>query len=247
MAYDYDTDILAALWTGGEDAEAPYAALIAANPNLFDEASETRILSTIEALRSHMEVLSDRDEARLFHFCISTMLEGFGSGGFIYGGNGAGAENAVAEGNVPNPVFGATDDIEIAVLDGVSGGISIAVVAVGGTDVAAAVAAINGTVALTTAGITAARTQDGRLRITQVPVGGATAAAGFVVTQGEGAANDLMVAQAGIGIQPPSTVGLTEGGLVGGIFLPKVIQVANAARDRAVRVFLGQIRNPALT
>ena len=85
MAYDYDTDILAALWTGGEDGLEPYASIIAANPDLFDEDSENRILSTIEAIRSHMELLADRDEARLLHFCLSTMLEGVGSGGFVYG------------------------------------------------------------------------------------------------------------------------------------------------------------------
>jgi len=139
MAYIYDTDILAALWTGGEDGEEPYATFIADNPDLTDEDSENRILSTIEAIRSHMEVLADRDEARLFHFCISTMLEGFGSGGFIYGAT-SGNENAVIEGNMPNPVFAASDEIEFAVLDGATGGASIAVVAAGGTDIAAVVA-----------------------------------------------------------------------------------------------------------
>lgn len=245
MAYIYDTDILAALWTGGEDGQEPYASVIAANPTLFDEPSENRILSTIEALRSHMELLADRDEARLFHFCISTMLEGFGSGGFIYGGNGSGNENAVVEGNVPNPVFAAADDIEFAALDGVTGGAPIAVVAVGGTDIAAAVAAINASGPLAAAGITAVRTPDARLRITQTPVGGATRAAGFVITRGEGAANDLMVTGAGIATQPPAAPA-TEAGLNGGIFLPKVIEVANNCRDRAVQVFQGQIRDASL-
>jgi len=54
MAYDYDVDILAGLWTGTEDAKEPYASFIAANPDLTDEVSENRILSTIELLRSHM-------------------------------------------------------------------------------------------------------------------------------------------------------------------------------------------------
>lgn len=245
MAYDYDTDILAALWTGVEDAEEPYATFIANNPDLTDEDSENRILSTIEAIRAHMAVLADRDEARLFHFCVATMLEGFGSGGFVYGAT-SGNENAVVEGNVPNPVFAATDDIEFAVLDGVTGGASIAIVAAGGTTLADLIAAINGDGALTAAGITASRTQDGRLRITQVPVGGATAAAGFVITRGEGAANDLAVTASGIVTQPPGAYA-TEAGLAGGFYIAKVTEVANQARDRALRVFQGQIRETALT
>ena len=245
MAYDYDTDILAALWTGGEDALEPYATFIANNPDLTDEDSENRILSTIEAIRSHMAVLADRDEARLFHFCVATMLEGFGSGGFVYGGTSDNA-NAVIEGNVPNPVFAATDDIEIAALDGVSGGASIAIVPAGGTTLADVIAAINGTAALTAVGITASRTQDSRLRITQVPVAPATAAAGFVITRGEGAANDLIVTGAGITTQEPGSRA-TEGGLAGGYYVAKVTEVANEARDRALQVFQGQIRETALT
>lgn len=246
MAYDYDTDILAGLWTGGEDGNEPYLTFIADNPTLTDEDSENRILSTIEAIRSHMELLADRDEARLFHFCVSTMLEGFGSGGFIYGAT-SGNENAIIEGNNPNPVFGATDDIEIASLDGVTGDTSIAVVAVGGTGTLAdAVAAINGDIALTAAGVFAEATQDQRLRIFQTPIGGATAAAGFVITRGEGAANDLMVTGAGITTQEPGSRA-TEDGLVGGYYLAKVTAVANEARDRALRVFQGQIREAALT
>ncbi len=243
MAYDYDTDILAALWTGGEDAVEPYATFIADNPDLTDEDSENRILSTIEAIRSHMEVLADRDEARLFHFCISTMLEGFGSGGFIYGST-SGNENAVIEGNVPNPVFDAADEIEFAVLDGVTGGASLAVVAAGGTTLADVIGAINGTGAVTAAGILASRTQDGRLRITQTPVAG-TAADGFVITRGVGA-DDLITTAAGIVTQEPGARA-TEAGLAGGFYVAKVTAVANEARDRALRVFQGQIRETALT
>jgi len=243
MAYDYDTDILAALWTGGEDGAEPYAAFIAANPALTDEDSENRILSTVEAIRAHMAVLADRDEARLFHFCVSTMLEGFGSGGFIYGGTSDNV-NAVVEGNVPNPTFVIGDEIEFAALDGVSGGASIAVVAATGTDLDTVIADINGTGAVTAAGITAARTQDGRLRITQAPVAG-TAADGFVITRGEGA-NDNVVTTAGIVTQEPGARA-TEAGLNGGFYVAKVTAVANEARDRALRVFQGQIRETALT
>ncbi len=252
MAYDYNIDIFDALWDGAEDAEQPYADIIAANPDLFDENTELRVLSTIEAVRSHIELLEDRDEARLLHFCLSTMLEGFGSGGFIYGGT---SDNAltIVEGNVPNPIFVVGDEIEVAEIDGVSGGLSIGIVAATGTDLATVIADINGAALTDAAGalITASATQDGRLRLTQavgtLPVAHPPAAAsGFVVTQGEGA-NDLLTGRAGIGIQPPASLGLTQAGLNGGIYLPKVKEVANAARDRALRVFQGQIREAALT
>ncbi len=244
MAYDYDTDIFDALWVAGEDGEEPYVTIIADNPLLFDEDSEQRILSTIEAIRSHMELLADRDEARLFHFCVSTMLEGVGSGGFVYGATSRN-EQAIVEGNVPNPVFAAPDDIQIAVLDGVTGGASIAVVAAGGTGVDDVIAAINGTGALTAAGVFAERTQDSRLRIFQTPVGAATAAAGFVITRGEGGANDNIVTSAGIVTQEPGARA-TETGLAGGYYLAKVTEVANNCRDRALAVFVGQIREPGL-
>ena len=244
MAYDYTTDIFDALWDGIESTEEPYATIIADNPLLFDEDSEQRILSTIEAIRSHIELLADRDEARLLHFCLSTMLEGIGSGGFIYGGT-SGNENAVIEGNVPNPVYAAPDDIQFAALDGVTGGAGIATVAAGGTGLDDLITAINGSGALTAAGITAARTQDNRLRITQVPVGAATAAAGFVITRGEGGANDNAVTKSGIVTQEPGARA-TEAGLAGGYYLAKVTEVANNCRDRALQVFEGQIREPGL-
>lgn len=259
MAYEYDVDILAALWTGGEDGEEPYASIIAANPDLFDEDSENRILSTIEALRSHMELLADRDEARLFHFCMSTMLEGFGSGGFVYGAT-SNNENAAIEGNVPNPVYAAGDEIEFWEIEGVYGvgGAPIALVAsddVGaGTTLADVVDAINANGALTAAGITARATPDQRLRIEQAPVGGATRAAGFAIVTGGGdatAANTNITTKSGIVVQEPGARALQTGGasaddVTGGYYLPKVIEVANKARDRAVRVYLGQIRDPAL-
>ena len=261
MAYLYNTDILDALFgntTGGfaglEGAEEPYATIMASNPDLFDEDTEVRILSTIEAIRSHMEILEDRDEARLLHFALSTMLEGFGSGGFIYGGT---SENAttIVEGNIPNPVFAGGEELEIAELDGVSGGASIAasIFAAPAGDLVTWVAAFNAATVTDASGavFVASRTPDGRLRIVQ-PVGTLpalhppAAASGFVITQGEGA-NDGVLGVAGIGIQPPATVGVTQAGLNGGIYLPKVKQVANAARDRAVQVVLGQIREAALT
>jgi hypothetical protein len=240
MAYDYDTDILAGLWTGGEDQLEPYATFIADNPLLTDEDSETRILSTIEAVRSHIELLNGRDEARLLHFCLSTMLEGFGSGGFIYGST-SDNENAVVEGNVVNPVFAGADDIEFATLDGVTGVLLVSgVVAAGGTGLDDIIAAINGDAEVAAVGISAERTRDSRLRIIQVPIGGATAAAGFVVTFGENAANDNVVKLAGI----DTAKNPTEDGLVGSYYLAKVTTVANNCRDRALAVFAGQIRDP---
>ncbi len=256
MAYDYFTDIFDALWDGSENAEEPYATIIADNPTLFDEESEQRILSTIEAVRSHMELLADRDEARLFHFCLSTMLEGIGSGGFIYGAT-SDNELAVIEGNVVNPVFTAGDEIELWNLDGVAGlGGEIDVVAASGGDLDSIIADINGA-SLTDvdgAAITASRTQDSRLRLTQAVAGGATRARGFIIVRGGGArtgTNDNIVAKAGIVTQEPGARVVENGGVAaddieGGYYLPKVIEVANNCRDRALAVFVGQIREPGL-
>jgi hypothetical protein len=246
MAYIYDTDILAALWTGGEDGEEPYATFIADNPDLTDEDSENRILSTIEAIRSHMEVLTDRDEARLFHFCISTMLEGFGSGGFIYGSTSRN-EQAIVEGNKPNPSFAASDEIEFGTLSGVTGAASVIVTAndfSAGLTLQDIIDSINGTAAVAALGIFAEATQDQRLRIFQTPLLG-TAADGFVINRSIGA-NDLIVTGAGIVTQEPGARAV-QGGDGGGYYIAQVTKVANEARDRALLVFAGQIRDPALT
>jgi hypothetical protein len=242
MAYDYDADILGDLWTGVEDTEEPYAAFIAANPTLTDDAAENRILSTVEALRAHMALLKSRDEARLFHFCVATMLEGFGSGGFVYGENGLGAEDAVVEGNIVEPTFDAGDDIEFYTLDGVSAGVLIAEVDASGGDLDSVITDINGNGSVTGAGILASRTQNGRLRLTQAPVAG-TAADGFVITFGEGADNDNIVKKAGIDLQKNANV--VEAGLagLGAYFIAKVTEVANNCRDRALAVFEGQARD----
>ena len=247
MAYLYDADILTPLWTGSEDGEEPYATFIADNPTLADEPSENRILSTIEAIRSHMEVLADRDEARLLHFCLSTMLEGIGSGGFVYGAT-SGNEDAVVEGNVPNPTYAGGEIILIHELDGVSVGAAIGTVtaAAGGLDTF--IGTFN-TAALTDAAgglILASRTPDGRLRITQgVGTAPATRASGFVITRGV-AANDDAVTVSGIATQEPGARATNPVAGGGGYYLPKVTAVANEARDRALRVYQGQIRDPAL-
>jgi hypothetical protein len=248
MAYDYTTDIFDPLWDGGgspEKDEEPYATIIADNPDLFDEDSEQRILSTIEAIRSHMELLADRDEARLFHFCLSTMLEGVGSGGFVYGATSRN-EQAIVEGNVVNPVFVAGDEIEFGTLDGVTG-TAVTVVASDGASAGITlddvITSINDANPLSSS-IFAERTQDGRLRIFQIPVGGASAAAGFVINRSIGA-DDLIVTRAGIVTQEPGARAVQSGD-GGGYYLPKVIEVANKCRDRALAVFVGQIREPGL-
>jgi hypothetical protein len=112
MAYDYDVDILAALWTGAEDAEEPYASFIADNPDLTDEVSENRILSTIELLRSHMELLQTRGEAKLLHESISKLFR------HTAGGSNPWSDAAAitdAAGNVCNPVFPAFASIDITI------------------------------------------------------------------------------------------------------------------------------------
>jgi hypothetical protein len=118
MAYDYDVDILAALWTGkaaGDGAE-PYASFIAANPTLTDEVAENRILSTIELIRSHMELLQTRDEAKLLHESISKLFR-HTAGGSNPWSDAAAVTSAV--GNVPTPTFPAGASIDITI-DGVT-------------------------------------------------------------------------------------------------------------------------------
>jgi len=116
MAYDYDTDILATLWTGGEDAEEPYASFIAANPEITDEVSENRILSTLELLRSHMELLQTREEAKLLHESISKLFRHSAGGSNPWSDTAAITE---AVGNVKNPVFPAGASVDI-IINGVT-------------------------------------------------------------------------------------------------------------------------------
>jgi hypothetical protein len=116
MAYDYDVDILATLWTGAEDGEAPYASIIAANPTLTDEVSESRILSSIELVRSHIELLSSREEANLLHYAISRLIRHAAGGSDPFS---AAASITSAQGNVNNPVFPAGASFDI-VIDGVT-------------------------------------------------------------------------------------------------------------------------------
>lgn len=109
MAYNYDTDILAALWTGLEQTEEPYASIFANNPELVNEISEERILSTIELVRSHMELIESREEARDLHYALTRFIQGIDS--INFGTNPAPG----FAGNVVNPVFpaGASFDITI--------------------------------------------------------------------------------------------------------------------------------------
>jgi len=112
MAYDYDVDILAGLWTGIEATEEPYASFIAANPDLTNEVSENRILSTIELLRSHMELLQNREEAKLLHESISKLFR-HSAGGSNPWSEAAAVTEAI--GNVNNPIFPAGASIDITV------------------------------------------------------------------------------------------------------------------------------------
>ena len=138
MAYDYDFDILAALWTGGEAAKEPYASFIAANPTLTNEVSENRILSTIELLRSHMEMLQNREEAKLLHESISKLFR------HTAGGSNPWSEAAAittATGNVNNPVFPAGASVNITV-----NGSTDSPVSASGGDCATVVAELNASI-----------------------------------------------------------------------------------------------------
>jgi hypothetical protein len=135
MAYDYDVDILAAYWTGAEALEEPYASFIAANPTLTDEVSENRILSTIELLRSHMEMLQNREEAKLLHESISKLFR------HSAGGSNPWSDAAAitsAEGNVPNPIFPAGASIDITV-----GGVTASPASASGGNCVTVVAELN--------------------------------------------------------------------------------------------------------
>ncbi len=152
MAYDYDVDILAALWTGAEDAVEPYASFIAANPDLTDEVSENRILSTIELLRSHMELLQTRGEAKLLHESISKLFR-HTAGGSNPWSDAAAITDAV--GNVCNPVFPAFASIDITI-----GGVTNAHSSETGGDCQTVAAELNETLDATAGGVTEQTTID---------------------------------------------------------------------------------------
>ena len=109
MPYNYDTDILAALWTSLEETEEPYASFFIDNPELVNEISEERILSTIELMRSHIELLSSREEARDLHYAITRFLEG------IDGINYNTISAPGFSGNVVNPIFPANASFDLTI------------------------------------------------------------------------------------------------------------------------------------
>ena len=152
MAYDYDVDILAALWTGTEDAKEPYLSFIAANPDLTDEVSENRILSTIELLRSHMELLQTRGEAKLLHESISKLFR-HTAGGSNPWSDAAAITDAV--GNVCNPVFPAFASIDITI-----GGVTNSHSSETGGDCQTVAAELNETLDATAGGVTEQTTID---------------------------------------------------------------------------------------
>jgi hypothetical protein len=153
MAYDYDADILGVLWTGAEDGVEPYASFIAANPTLTDEVSENRILSTIELLRSHMELLQTRDEAKLLHESISKLITHTAGGSNPFS-PAAAITNTV--GNVPGPTFPAGASIDITI-----DGVTSSPVSASGGDCATVAAELNITLDASIPGDTEQTTIDG--------------------------------------------------------------------------------------
>lgn len=153
MAYDYDADILAALWTGAEATEEPYATFIADNPTLTDEVSENRILSSIELLRSHIELLQTRDEAKLLHESISKLIR-HSAGGSNPWSPAASITNS--EGNVQNPTFPAGASIDITI-----DGVTSSPVSGSGGDCATVAAELNVTLDASIPGDTEQTTVDG--------------------------------------------------------------------------------------
>lgn len=104
MAIDYNTDILS-LYAGKVVTEPEYAAIDA---DLRDQASEQRILTTIEVLRSHLEIIESRTESNLLMEAISRLTAKIGSGGFVYT-----PERITSEGNVSGPQFVAGASVDI--------------------------------------------------------------------------------------------------------------------------------------
>ena len=138
MAYDYDVDILAALWTGAEDGEEPYASFIAANPDITNQTAEVRILSSIELLRSHMELLASREEARQLHFAISRLIRHTAGGSNPYSDE---AKVTKAEGNVKVPSFPAGASLDITIDGSTASGTSAS-----GGDINTVIAEINASI-----------------------------------------------------------------------------------------------------
>ncbi len=155
MAIDYITDIRS-LYAGSVGADAAYTSRVDAG--LRDETSEQDILTTLAVVEAHIRLLRDRDEARLLHYALSRLMTAAGSGGFVFEDLGLDVI-----GSTTNPTFAPADDIEI-VYDLATP--ASANVAVGGTGTLAdLVAAINGTVAISGAGIVASINR-GRLQLT---------------------------------------------------------------------------------
>ena len=110
MAYDYDVDILGALFTGGEENQEPYVSFISENGALTNEVSERRILSSIELLRSHMELIQTRDEANLLMYALARLITHTAGGSNPFSSASAKTE---AIGNVKNPQFPAGANVAI--------------------------------------------------------------------------------------------------------------------------------------
>ena len=193
MAIDYVADIRP-LYAADVATDTNYTSRVDAG--LRDETSEQDILTSLAVVEAHIRLLRDRDEARLLHYVLSRLMTAAGSGGFVFEDLGIDVI-----GSKTNPTFNAADDIEI-VYDLATP--ASANVAVGGTGLLSdLVTAINGTGAVTGAGITASINR-GRLQLTMDD--GSLAASenrryapGFAI--GVGGANNEAARKAGIGKQ----------------------------------------------
>lgn len=107
MTIDYMTDIHGLHYAGKVVSDPEYSSIPA---DLRDDLSEQRILTTIEVLRSHLEIIESRTEANLLLESIARLTARIGSGGFVYD-----LDRVSVEGNIVNPTFAAGAALSITV------------------------------------------------------------------------------------------------------------------------------------
>jgi hypothetical protein len=215
MAIDYDTQILT-LYAGNVGNDTDYTNQIPAA--LRDDDNEQRMLTTLEIVRSHMEKLSDRDEANSLHFAIYRMIAKMGRSSYNDLSIRVVSNNPAGVGDLQGG-----DDIEFVDTDNVVLDLITAANAPYALDI---VSEINASVALGAVGISA-RLIDNRLVITQ-----AAPAAGFGIRVGGSANNDNVTYKLGINPQQ---------------YRNKAVETANSARDDALRHYENEIREEILT
>lgn len=231
MAIDYITDIRS-LYAGDVLADVDYGIEptvtgddIKVDAVRANEDSERDILTTLAVVEAHIRLLRDRDEARILHYVLSRLITAAGSGGFVFEDLGI---DVVA--SKPSPVFLPTDDIEI--LD--EAGASLAVVAVGGTGLLSdLVTALNGTGAVTGAGIVASISR-GRLQLTQDD-GSLTASE-----------NRRFGPGFGIGVGGANNEAARKAGIEKTAYLNRLGVLANRVRDDALSFFQTERREEVL-